>query len=94
MVELLFFLHMHTLYAPFTRTAHTDKTPASLIRVIVDVVLLLWVATKIVMSCPHLTVTSSSGAPACGRGCFTKEYNTPLILMIVHYYILHQKLQT
>lgn len=27
---------------------------------IVDVVLLLWVATKIVMSCPHLTVTGST----------------------------------
>ena len=44
----------------------TKQQHASL-EFIVDVVVLLWVATKIVMSCPHLRVTSSTGAPVCGR---------------------------
>lgn len=72
-----------TLYAPFTRTAHSEKKHqhASL-EFIVNVVLLLWVATTIVMSCPHLTVGSSCRAPACGRGeggFLTKECDTRLI---------------
>lgn len=47
---------------------------------IVNVVLLLWVVTTIVMSCPHLTVGSSCRAPACGKGGFlTKERDTRLI---------------
>lgn len=95
MVELLFFFFICTLYMLRSQGLHIlTKHQHPSLEFIVDVVLLLWVATKIVMSCPHRTVTSSSGAPACGRGFFTKEYNAPLILMIVHYYIIHSKLQT
>lgn len=53
---------------------------------IVDVALLLWVATKIVTSCPHLPVWGSG----VWEGCFTKQNNPSLILMIVRDYILHQ----
>ncbi len=62
-----FFSHAH--YILLSQGLHmlTKHQHASL-EFIVDVVVLLWVATKIVMSCPHPTVTGSTGAPVCGWG--------------------------
>lgn len=53
----------------------TKHQHASL-EITVDVVLLLCEATKIVMSCPHLKVTSCSVAPACGEHKRTQHCST------------------
>lgn len=59
---------------PYQLTKHQHAS----LDCIVDVVLLLWVATKIVMSCLHLIVISSTGPPVC-RSELHKKYNIPLI---------------
>lgn len=82
---VFFFSYAH--YSPFTRLYSLTKPQHASLEFIVDVVLLLWVATKIVMSCPHLTVTEALGH-LCVGGCVTK--NT-MSLWFKWLYILHQK---
>lgn len=81
--EWLFFPPSHA-HAAFTVTVKADKTPTCLIRLFVDVALLLWVATKIVMSCPHFTFGGGTEPPACRSEHHIKN-NVPLILIILHF---------